>query len=474
MARVHFIGIGGSGLSAIATVLLERGESVSGSDRQGSVALERLRQAGAHVFEGHRAENVQGADVVVRSSAVGDDNVEVQAARALGIPVLKRAEFLEYLLQGKEVIAVAGTHGKTTTTAMISWALHCMGAAPSFVVGGRLKNLGANARAGEGRFFVIEADEYDRMFLGMHPQWVVVTNIEHDHPDCYPTPEDFYQAFLAFGKKIKTGGCAFLGVDDEGARRLSQDLRSEGRCLFSYGVGGNTPDYAARGLSLNSKGGMTFDAFFQGNLLVEGVSLRVPGEHNVRNALAAMAVLHRLGYPPSAVARALEEFLGVERRFEVLGEAGGVLLINDYAHHPTEIQATLAAARLRYPQRRLWAVWQPHTFSRTRTLLDEFAAAFDQADRVVVTGIYAARESPPADGFGGQRVAEAVRKRFGERSEAVIHLDPLEAVQGYLQDHLRSGDVLLVLSAGDADRIHGYLMKVLNERWHPNLSPRAE
>jgi UDP-N-acetylmuramate--alanine ligase len=462
--HVHFIGIGGSGLSAIATVLLERGERVSGSDRQASPMLERLRQSGAQIFNEHRPENVAGADVVVRSSAVPEDNLEVQAARSAGIPVLKRADFLEMLLAGRDVIAVAGTHGKTTTTAMIAWGLLALGADPSFVVGGVMSNLGVNAHAGQGQFFVIEADEYDRMFLGIQPSIAVVTNIEHDHPDCYPTPEDFYQAFQMFAERLASGGFLVACGEDPGAQRLLEDLQANGRRTLSYGLGASTWDYTARGRMTNQAGGMIFDVFCGDALLTSGVSLQVPGEHNVLNALAAISVLHRLGFPASEAGRVLGEFRGVGRRFDVAGEFGGVLLVDDYAHHPTEIRATLAAARLRYLQRRIWAVWQPHTYSRIRALFEDFAVAFEQADCVLITEVYAARESPPAEGFSARAIAEAIAARRREKTGVVKFAAHLDEASQYLLNNLRAGDVVLVLSAGDAEQITVQLKKALSLR----------
>lgn len=459
--HVHFIGIGGSGLSAIATVLLERGERVSGSDRQMSPMLEQLRQRGAQIFTEHRSENIAGVDVVVRSSAVPEENVEVQAARSAGIPVLKRADFLDELLAGREVIAVAGTHGKTTTTAMIAWALLALGADPSFVVGGVMTNLGVNARAGQGQFFVIEADEYDRMFLGIRPNVAVVTNIEHDHPDCYPTPEDFYQAFQMFAGRLESGGFLLACGEDAGAQRLLREAQANGRRTLSYGLGAADWDYAARGMMTNQAGGMTFDVFCGDSLLTSSVSLQVPGEHNVRNALAAISVLHRLGFPASEAGRALGEFRGVGRRFDVAGEYGGVLLVDDYAHHPTEIRTTLAAARSRYPQRRLWAVWQPHTYSRTRALLDDFAEAFGQADCVLVTEVYAARETPPPGGFSAHAVAEAISARRLDKTGVVKFAARLDEASQYLLENLRVGDVVLALSAGDAEQITQWLKEAL-------------
>jgi UDP-N-acetylmuramate--alanine ligase len=354
MTRIHLIGIGGTGLSAIARVLLESGYAVTGSDRADSPFARDLRAAGVTVSIGHLPENVRGADVVVRSSAIPDDNPEVVAAREQGIPVLKRADFLGSLMEGKTGIAIAGTHGKTTTTSMIAWMLSALNEDPSFIVGGVLGNLGVNARAGKGSTFIIEADEYDRMFLGLKPFIEVVTNVEHDHPDCYPTPEDFQAAFVEFVRRLPADGTLIACGEDDGATQLLTEAKKLGKRTVVYG---DEAEVRAEHLKPNNKGGFTFDAVVRGKLCV--VALQVPGRHNVLNALAALTVASLLDLDLVDAARALSQFSGTGRRFEVRGEAGGVTVIDDYAHHPTEIRATLAAARDRYPGHRIWAVWQP-------------------------------------------------------------------------------------------------------------------
>ncbi|HSO27049.1 MAG TPA: UDP-N-acetylmuramate--L-alanine ligase, partial [Anaerolineales bacterium] len=373
MRHVHLIGIGGTGLSAIAQVLLEKGYRVSGSDRSLSPLAAGVQAKGAQVALGHRAENVKGADLVIRSSAVSDDNPEVQAARAAGIPVLKRAQFLAELIGEKSCIAIAGTHGKTTTTAMIAWLLAAAGRDPSYIIGGTLRQLGGNAHAGAGPEFVIEADEYDYMFLGLHPQVAVVTNVEHDHPDCFPTPEDFFAAFHTFAGQVTAGGTLIACGDDAGVQRLLGELAQQDMEIRTYGL--NTGDrFRAVSVEMTDDGRTCFR-------MAGGpeVRLQTPGLHNVRNALAALCVADWLGLPLEPAAQALGEFSGVGRRFEIRGEVGGIIVIDDYAHHPTEIRATLQAARQRFPQRELWVVWQPHTYSRLSLFWDEFLAAFAQA-----------------------------------------------------------------------------------------------
>ena len=452
MTHVHFIGIGGTGLSAIARLLLEMEYTVSGSDRVLSPFAEKLQADGATVFVGHRADNVAGADWVVRSSAVADDNPEVQKARALGIPVYKRADFLGRLMENKIGIAVAGTHGKTTTTAMIAWMLFALGRDPSFIIGSTLVNLKTNARAGKGSPFVIEADEYDRMFLGLKPFLAIVTNIEHDHPDCYPTFEDMYAAFETFASLVPADGTLIACLDDPASTSLLNSARRLGKNVLGYGLQGentlNAPQWTlARNLRPNARGG--FDFMAVSNLFPETqsipVSLQVPGKHNAQNSLAALSVAALLGLPPKKAAEALGEFRGAGRRFEILGEAHGVTVINDYGHHPTEIKATLAGARARFPERRIWAVWQPHTYSRTQTLFEHFVSAFSDADEVLVTEVYASRE--PKQDFTSAMVVSSMRHPSAHFTAE------LKDTTKYLLDHLQPGDVLIVFSAGDADQV---------------------
>ena len=457
--HVHLIGIGGSGLSAIARLLLESGYEVSGSDRLLSPLAEGLRRDGVPINIGHDPQNIDGADVVVRSSAVPDDNSEVRAALARGVPVLKRADFLGHLMENRRGIAVAGTHGKTTTTAMIAWILVATGQDPSYIIGGVPRNLAVNAHHGQGQAFVIEADEYDRMFLGLRPEIAVVTTIEHDHPDCFPTAEDFRQAFQDFADLLPSEGVLVACADDPGARELLEARSARGANTLSYGTGKNTGtaiDYLARDPQLNGKGGASFDVFKAGRRLAH-VSLQIAGRHNLLNALAALAVADVLGLQPEEAARALERFQGTGRRFDLRGEAGGIAVIDDYAHHPTEIRATLAAARDRYPGRQIWAVWQPHTYTRTRLLFEGFKNAFEEADHVIVTEVYAARETPPGD-FSARQIVQVMAHpdaRFAAN---------LKEASEQLIDRVKPGDVVLVLSAGDADQVSARLLSALRAR----------
>lgn len=461
MTRVHFIGIGGSGLSAIARLLAESGYSVTGSDRDLSPMAADLRKLGVVVHIGHDDAHVQGADWVVRSSAIPDDNPEVIAARAAGIPVYKRADFLGRLMEDKIGVAVAGTHGKTTTTAMLAWALHRLGADPSFIVGGVVSNLGVNARFGHGAPFVIEADEYDRMFLGLSPRIAIITNVEHDHPDCYPTPEDFFAAFNDFTARLPQDGVLVACGDDPGAARVAAHARRQGKKVVLYGAaptsGGEGSEWVlARDLQPNNAGGFSFTASVLGETIV--ADLQVPGIHNVRNALGVLTAIKLMGLPAARAAGALAQFSGAGRRFDVRGEVDGITIIDDYGHHPTEIRATLAAARARYPGRRIWAVWQPHTYSRTQLLFQEFAMAFEDADQVLVTEIYRSRE--PQQDYSSWTVVEAMGRPVARFS------DTLGQTTDMLSAELRPGDVLIVFSAGDADKVSAAVLENLKKK-HP-------
>jgi UDP-N-acetylmuramate--alanine ligase len=461
MTHVHFIGIGGSGLSAIARLLLESGYEVSGSDRTLTPFAEEVRKAGATVYIGHHPRNLTGADWVVRSSAIKEDNPEVKAARRAGLAVYKRADFLGRLMEDKTGIAIAGTHGKTTTTAMTAWVLTAMGRHPSFIVGGVVNNLGVNAHAGKGKTFVIEADEYDNMFLGLKPQIAVVTSIEHDHPDFFPTLESVYMAFEKFVTLLPAEGTLIACAEDAGAVALIPYVRREGRNVISYGVQGdmtiNTPYWIqARDIERNERGGYDFVAITNMSSKTSApinVSLQVPGEHNVRNALAVLAIIGVLGLSRKKAAQALADFTGTGRRFELRGEVNGISLFDDYAHHPTEIRATLSGARARFPQARIWAVWQPHTYSRTKTLFLDFARAFKDADQVIVTEVYAARE--PKQDFTSAEIVSAMPHLSAR------YIKTLPEVTDYLLKNLQAGDVVLILSAGDADEVSTNVLKGL-------------
>jgi len=444
--HIHLIGIGGIGLSAMAKILLEEGYRVSGSDVQLSPLTANLEALGARIYKGHAPENVGPADLVVMSSAIRPDNPEVVAARQRGIPVIKRDQMLGRMMTGRYGIAVAGTHGKTTTTALIAWLLTQAGLDPTFIVGGVVENLGTNARAGKGEHFVIEADEYDYTFLGLKPHLAVVTAIEMDHPDCFRDLDEVTQAFKRFIRLVPEDGCV-IGCGDEGrVRTVIEEFKGSGGKprVVTYGLGTGV-DWQAVEVQANGVGGSDFVALREGQP-VGTFGLQLPGLHNVKNALAAIVVAHHLGLDLAGVGMALREFRGTKRRFEFKGQAGGVQVYDDYAHHPTEIRATLAAARQRYPYSEIWAVFQPHTYSRTRALLAEFAASFGDADHVVVVDIYPAREY---DNLGVSAADIVARMTHPD----ACYIAGLDQATEYLIRHLRPGDVLITLGAGD-----GYLV----------------
>ena len=456
MKHIHLIGIGGSGMSAIARYLLEKGLVVSGSDRVSSPFLDDLRKLNARVSIGHAPANIEGADLIIRSSAIPEDNSEIIAAKKIGIPVVNRAEFLGTLMEGKTGIGIAGTHGKTTTSAMLAWVLSELKQDPSYILGGTLKNLGVNAHAGEGKTFVIEADEYDRMFLGLNPTIEVITNVEHDHPDCYPTEKDFVEAFQNFIDLMDENGHLVICGNDDNANDLADRARKKDITVLMYGFPGKriqNLDTYAEDIVENSLGGFNYSATINNNSFE--VILQVPGMHNVMNSLAVLTVVDILNLPLDKAVEALAEFQGTGRRFEICGEPNGITLIDDYAHHPTEIRATLAAARSRYANRRIWVVWQPHTYSRTQLMKSEFSRSFRDADHVLVSEVYAARE--PKNEFSASEVVTMMDH------PDVNFIAEISDIAETLINKLLPGDVLLVLSAGDADQINKMIMDHLKK-----------
>ena len=450
MKKYFLIGIGGSGLSAIARLLMEAGHQVAGSDRFASPMTQSLAEQGAHICIDHQAEQVHGADVVIQSSAIPEDNPEVLEARRLGIPVQKRSAFLEDFLKDRQVIAIAGTAGKTTTTAMLAWLLTCLNLDPGYLIGGVSANTGTNSHYGTSKYFVIEADEYDRMFHGLHPEIMVITNVEHDHPDMFPEPADYDAAFNEFIQRLQPNGRLLVG--EHAAKRLNAFQQYAGR-KYTFGLAEDN-DFQLRGMTLQPDGCFRLNIVKQ--LRSQSISclngnLNVPGEHNALNALAAMAVVELMGYSTQQAIKCLEEFKGVQRRFEKIGSVNGVLFIDDYAHHPAKIRSTLQAARAVFPDRRIYAVWQPHTYSRTETFFDDFAGSFTHADQVIITEVYSAREQ--SDGFTAARFIDHLPE-----GKAVFCSDFLQA-EDHLLSHLQPGDVLIVLSAGDANQIIPHVME---------------
>jgi len=451
MTHYHLIGIGGTGLSPIARVLFEKGHKVSGSDLLLSPQARELQELGIPVFIGHHADNIQGADLVIRSSAIPDDNPEVIAALNAGIRVLKRADFLNHLIGDQKLIAIAGTHGKTTTTAMMAWVLNRLDQKPSFIIGGISKNLSTNAHADSGSWFVIEADEYDGMFLGLQPDILIITSIEHDHPDYYPTPQKYFSAFVELLNRIKPGGTLILCADHINTEKLLAHVNNQMK-THTYGINKNAEFYA-NDIQHIPGCGVHFTAKDSNCGLRENFQLQIPGEHNVRNAMAVICAASILGYSMGDCRPALESFIGTGRRFDIKGEAQGITIIDDYAHHPTEIRSTISAARCNFPNAKIWVVWQPHTYSRTQTLFNDFLKAFNESDHLIVTEIYKSREKEQP--YSSAQLVEQIH-----HADAHFIAD-IPTVTQYLIQHLKPGDVLLVLSAGDADQISSQLLTSL-------------
>lgn len=441
------MGIGGIGMSGIAEVLLNLGFTITGSDRQLSSITERLEKLGAVIYRDHSGEQVLGADVVVISSAVPMDNVEVTAALNLKIPVIRRAEMLGELMRMKQGVAVAGTHGKTTTTSMVGLVLQEGGFDPTLIVGGRLRSLKTNAKLGEGDYLVVEADEFDRSFLQLTPTVAVITNIESEHLDCYKDVEEIKATFVTFANKVPFYGAVVLCLDEESLQEIIPLLH---RRILTYGI---NPQAEVRGTDpsfheLHTK----FTALWRDQVLGM-IHLQLPGLHNVKNALAALAVGLELEIPFKKIKKALEEFTGVHRRFEIKADVGGVLIVDDYAHHPTEIKASLKGAQDGW-DRRVVTVFQPHLYSRTRDFYHDFGQSFFDADILIITDIYPAREEP-LPGVTGELVANAARA-LGHRQ--VVYIPDQEQVADYLHQIVREGDMVITMGAGDIWKVGDALL----------------
>jgi UDP-N-acetylmuramate--alanine ligase len=451
--HVHFVGIGGIGLSAIARVLLQKGYVVSGSDLQLSPITHDLAELGATVRQGHRGENIEKASLVVASAAVQRRNPEIMEASERKVPVIKRGQMLAWLMKSQYGIAVSGTHGKTTTSAMIALILEEAGLDPTIIVGGIIPELGTNAKAGKGRHLVLEADEYDRTFLELSPQVAVVTSIEMDHPDCFTDLAEISEAFRGFLAQVPADGFVMACGDDGQVRRVIETLGE--MKVSTYGLGKDVT-WKAMNLRGNALGGNDFQ--LRKNREDKGhFELSIPGAHNVSNAVAAIGVSDYLRLDLAHARHALRRFQGVKRRFEVKGEADGVTVVDDYAHHPSEIRVTLAAARQRYAGRPIWVVFQPHTYSRTKALLREFASAFDDADQVIISGIYAAREKDDL-GISAQDLVKMMTH------PQVRHIADLPETSSWASKKLRPGDVLITMGAGDVWRIGEEVLARLRHR----------
>jgi len=452
--RIHLVGIGGSGMSGIAEVLLSSGYAVSGSDLKATSITERLRNLGATIQEGHAPDNVHGAHVVVVSSAVAPDNVEISEAHRLKIPVIPRAEMLAELMRLKYGIAVAGAHGKTTTTSMTAAVLAAAGLDPTFVVGGRVNHAGANARVGQGEYMVVEADESDRSFLLLAPVIAVVTTIDREHLGQYHSLEEIQETFLQFINRVPFDGSVVLCLDEPNVQAI---LARVNRPVLTYGTSSQADlviaDVKLKGLASE------FRLKFRDEDLGMFELPSPPGIHNVRNAAAAAAVGLVLNVPPDLIRDGLESFSGVARRFEIKGKFNGVTLIDDYGHHPAEIRATLEAAR-GCGFKRLLVLFQPHRYSRTQYLWDDFRSSFNQADVDVITDIYAAGEAP-LDGVTGEKLSEAI-SAAGHKN--VVYSSTLQGGIEFMLRDSRPGDAVMTIGAGSVGRVTEELAMLLDAR----------
>ena len=466
--RIHFVGIGGIGMSGIAEVLLNLGYKVSGSDLKSSAVTQRLASLGATIFEGHRAENVTGSEVVVTSSAISRENPEVAEAHEHHIPVIQRAEMLAELMRLKYGIAIAGMHGKTTTTSMVAAVLAAGGLDPTVVVGGRVDAMGSNARLGKSQYLVAEADESDRSFLKLTPILSVVTNIDREHMDCYRNMRDVKRTFLEFMDRVPFYGMIVACNDDPLLRRLLPQVQ---RRTVTYGTrrGSDflitTPATDATQnphvSQLQRDAGhpiFNFYVRYGGSKLGE-FTLHVPGLHNVLNATAAIAVGIGLDIPVDAIRTALDQFRGVDRRFQLRGQVAGISVVDDYGHHPTEIKATLAAAR-QSGFNHIHVIFQPHRFTRTRDLMNEFATAFSDADSLVVLDIYAASEAP-IEGISGQGLADRIREVRGKDAQ---YAHSFSAAVDLAASAAHAGDIILTLGAGSVSQLGPMIIDALNRR----------
>lgn len=458
--NIHFIGIGGAGMSAIAYVLIKRGYDVSGSDLNAGHMSARLAEEGALVYMGHDSCQVYGADAVVVSTAIHPENCELVEAKAQGIPVLHRSDVLAALINkpGADGVAVAGAHGKTTTSAMISCIAAEAGIDPTIVIGGEVASLGGNALNGAGSYVIAEADESDGSFLKFYPKIEVITNIEDDHLDFYGTEENIYQAFKSFVGNLREGGKAILCVDNPKLRRLESEISGD---HITYGMEGSNATYTASDINFGING-TTYKIHYMGEYVCD-VRLIVPGRHNVLNSLGAFAAAREMGIPVESILASLAKFGGAKRRFETKGKVDGVWVVDDYAHHPTEINVTLKAARQTRPNR-LIVVFQPHRYSRTQLLYKEFCTCFGKCDELILTNIYAASEAPIA-GVTGEKLANGITAATGQE---VKFLPYLTNVRDYLVGLAQPGDLIMTIGAGDVFKVGEELVKELEHKHEAN------
>ncbi|MGM0879994.1 MAG: UDP-N-acetylmuramate--L-alanine ligase [Bacillota bacterium] len=458
--HVHFIGIGGYGMSAIARVMLEMGYKVTGSDVARQELTEKLAANGASIYIGHEPEHVKGADLVVYSTAISKDDVERKAAEALNIPVLHRSQMLARLMNIGKGIAVAGAHGKTTTSSMIALVMESCNADPTYIIGGEIVNLGTNAKAGKGEYVVAEADESDGSFLQYHPTLAIVTNIEPDHLENYDG--DFGKlkaAYVQFLQQVKTGGKAIVCADDETVTELIPQVyqgTADPSQLVTYGIDGDA-DYKAGNIELGDRR-VSFTMTYKGAQL-GAIELSVPGRHNVYNAMATVITCLEAGLSFDEVAKAIRLFRGAKRRFQVLGEVNDILVIDDYAHHPTEIRATISAAKA--TGKRIVAVFQPQRYTRTFFLFEQFSRAFPEADEVIITDIYSPAGEQQIEGVHSHKLVELIKSNSNANT---VYLPTKEEVLAYLTDRVAPGDLVITMGAGDIWKVADSLAKSLKSK----------
>lgn len=439
--HIHMVGIGGIGMSGMAEILLLKDYKVTGSDASMDETIPRLEELGAKVYIGHDEKNIKGADVVVYTSAVkAEENIETKAALKKGIPVIKRAEMLAELMRMKYGIGIAGTHGKTTTTTLAGHVVQDGGFDPTIIVGGKVHSFSkTNAVVGKGDIFVVEADEFDRTFLRLSPSLAVITNIEADHLDIYDNLDDVKQAFIDFASKVPFYGAVVLCLDDSNVRSIIPEI---GRRIISYGL---TPQAQIRAIDIESDQFNSTFTVLNDEKKLSTITLKAPGEHNVKNALAAVAVGLELNIGFDQIKSGLERFQGIFRRFQLKSDTNDIMVIDDYAHHPTEVQATLDAARSGWEDRRIIAVFQPHLYSRTQDLYQEFGLSFFDAEVCVVTDVYPSREEP-IEGVSGKLITDAARE-YGHRQ--VHYVEDKKALPDKLKELAEPGDVIITMGAGD-------------------------
>lgn len=453
--HVHFIGIGGYGMSAIAKVMLEMGYQVSGSDLAQQELTEKLRAKGARVYIGHEARNVNGADLVVYSTALSKDNVEMVAAGEQNIPVIHRSQMLARLMNERKGIAVAGAHGKTTTSSMIALVMERCGTDPTYIIGGEIMNIGSNAKAGKGDYVVAEADESDGTFLQYHPTLALVNNIEADHLENYDGDfENLKKAYAQFLSQVREDGKAIICLDDEYLRGMLPQIKSE---TLTYAIDRDA-DYVATDIELGDRK-VSFNVRRGGETL-GNVRLSVPGRHNVYNAMATLITCLEAGLTFEQIAEAIEEFRGAKRRFQVLGEVNDILVIDDYAHHPTEIEATISAAKA--TGKHLIAVFQPQRYTRTFYLFEQFSHAFKEADEVLITDIYSPAGEKQIEGISSEKLVELIRKNSNPN---VTYIPTRGEAEVYLTDRVKPGDLVITMGAGDIWKTADGLAKTLRARY---------